>query len=525
MHLKLPSLMPLLLPAAQQRQWAEEGHCTVQLVDRDAWRAAAAVAPAVPPGGAVFPFAQSQFSNVQSAAAREGGGGDEAVTALSLLSFDDRLRLAAEQLLCDGQAGGLRLIHSSVERVASDSERAGTPGAVDSHVALTLAPSGVSTTAAEAVDVLIPLDGEGASVLFCRFDPLGQYPAASAAAAALRAQHTTVQRVLLRVAAAEHIQCDSYGRDGGPGWLFRALTPEQRTLLGFPLPGHKYWTHGTASAVASRYALDGGPYLDALTATTPDPAAVAKAERYIFGGPEGRPTGTAKPAEWPLLSPPVWYTPDRALGGYSPGPQASNGDDDASVSVGAVLSAEMISQWHEHGFLVLDDLWPASTISAAAAAASDMYPADEPGPGGHGSATGAAREGRAFPFSRQPLNDVVLHPRVLKAVSQLLARGADDEDPRVRYYGGGLTLKLGTEPLSGDQGMHLDFGTETLLFAPRSVKKIHHDLPRQARDKRQEEVELNESRRFCRQQHVACTARPTRDSGNHPKLLAGCPPE
>jgi hypothetical protein len=81
-----------------------------------------------------------------------------------------------------------------------------------------------------------------------------------------------------------------------------------------------------------------------------------------------------------------------------------------------------------------------------------MYPVDMP--------SDQPRENRSFPFSRSALNDVVLHSRVLKAVSQLLfpidgCKSEADSDLQVRYYGGGLTLKHGTTPVSGDQGMHL----------------------------------------------------------------------
>lgn len=416
----------MLLPA-QRRQWETDGHCTLHVVGTATLRSAAVTAAqllARPEGGAAyfFPFAEEQ-------------------RALSELTFEDGIRLALEQLLCGGRTGGLRLIHSSVEkRTSTTCERDERLDAVDSARALTLAPCRPTTTAAggvEAACVLVPLDdgSEAAGVLVCRFDPTGQYPAAAAAVATMRSQHTTIQRVVLRVASAEHIQCDSYGRDGGPAWLFRSLSPEQRTLVGFPLPGHSYWTYGTASAVAARYALDPCPYLVALPRDPPTEGEIAAAERRIFGGPAGRPASCAKPKSWGALSPPVWHLPDKA----------QSSDDQ-------VLSVAQVRHWHRHGYLVLDDLWPAATIAAAAAAAEDMYPVDMP--------SDHRRENRSFPFSRSALNDVVLHSRVLKAVTQLLfpidgCKSEGDSDLQVRYYGGGLTLKHGTTPVSGDQGMHL----------------------------------------------------------------------
>eukprot|EP01043_Picozoa_sp_COSAG02_P052652 COSAG02_NODE_5705_length_4106_cov_8.387821_1_plen_448_part_00 len=411
----------VLLSPAQRRQWETKGYCTFHAIEPATLHAAIAAAAELPPDGAIFPFAQGQ-------------------RALSELTFDNGVRLAVEQLLCGGQAGGLRLIHSSVEKSTSPAyDRDERLAAVDSGIALTLAPNRSTAAAAEAAYILVSLDDgtEAAGVLACRFDPTGRYSAAAAAAATMRSQHSTIQRSILRVASAEHIQCDSYGRDGGPAWLFQILSPEQRTLIGFPLPGHSYWTYGTASAVAARYALDPRPYLAALARDPPIEVEVVAAKRRMFGGPAGRPASLAKPTSWEPLTKPVWYVPDKAL--------ASNDQ---------VLSVTQVRHWHEHGYLVLDGIWPAATIAAAAAAAEEMYPV-------HVSPEDP-KEDRSFPFSRPALNDVVLHPRVLKAVSQLLfsVDGREhecdsDSDLQVRYYGGGLTLKHGTTPTSGDQGMHL----------------------------------------------------------------------
>ena len=419
----------VMLSPAQRRQWEAEGYCTLHAIATATLHAAVAAATELPPEGGIFPFAEAQ-------------------RALSELAFHDGVRLAVEQLLCGGQAGGLRLIHSSVEKTTSPScERDGRLAAVDSGVALTLAPVMSTSTAAEAVSILVSLDdgSEAAGVLVCRFDPTGRYPAVAAAVATMRLQHTTIQRSVLRVASAEHIQCDSYGRDGGPAWLFQSLSPEQRTLIGFPLPGHSYWTYGTALAVAARYALDPRPYLAALTSHPPTDIEVVAAERRIFGGPAGRPAGVTKPQSWGPLTPPVWYVPEKAMG--------SNDE---------VLSVTQVQRWHDRGYLVLDDLWPAATIRAAAAAAEEMYPVD--------MSPEDPKEDRSFPFSRSALNDVVLHPRVLKAVSQLLfsPNGRENEfdsdsDLQVRYYGGGVTLKHGTTPISGDQGMHLVSLVATML--------------------------------------------------------------
>ncbi len=46
------------------------------------------------------------------------------------------------------------------------------------------------------------------------------------------------------------------------GWI-ESATPEERELLGFPPPGHSYWTDETREGVSARYpGMDMSPYLD-----------------------------------------------------------------------------------------------------------------------------------------------------------------------------------------------------------------------------------------------------------------------
>ena len=50
-------------------------------------------------------------------------------------------------------------------------------------------------------------------------------------------------------------------------------TPEQLAVLGFPAPGHPFWTAETVAGVGRRYpGLDVGPWRDALGATGRQPA-------------------------------------------------------------------------------------------------------------------------------------------------------------------------------------------------------------------------------------------------------------
>ena len=61
----------------------------------------------------------------------------------------------------------------------------------------------------------------------------------------------------------------------GQPWVAN-LTPPQRGLLGFPPPGHRYWSAASLAAAVERYpGWDAAPYVAAgLSApTTPPPAA------------------------------------------------------------------------------------------------------------------------------------------------------------------------------------------------------------------------------------------------------------
>ena len=58
-----------------------------------------------------------------------------------------------------------------------------------------------------------------------------------------------------------------YRAGHGPEKMIAGLSPDQRSVLGFPSPGHQYWTDETVAAVQARYApfgIDMEPYSKAL---------------------------------------------------------------------------------------------------------------------------------------------------------------------------------------------------------------------------------------------------------------------
>ena len=85
-----------------------------------------------------------------------------------------------------------------------------------------------------------------------------------------------VMNVTIRRADCEHIStlhrawCWSmYSSDMFLEKFIATCSVAQRTLLGFPKPGHRYWTPNTVVAVAARYqviGMDMRPYIEALQA-------------------------------------------------------------------------------------------------------------------------------------------------------------------------------------------------------------------------------------------------------------------
>ena len=352
--------------------------------------------------------------------------------SLHQLALHSAIQQTAEQLF-QVAPGEVRLIHSSVLRSAGDGgASAGEPVSAE---ALTLTPLSTFTDD-DALVVLILLARGGAEargqMLFHRLDPLRRFPAAAAAAAAMLASGAPCQQVVLRRAAAPHVQCDSYSQIMGGLGLLPGLTPAQRSLLGFPLPGHAFWTRGTAAAVASRYSMDLAPY-SPTAAVAKEEALVAAAERYHFGGHEGRPAVKTKLEHLKnTILPTTWQTPEPAL---PPSDRTDGG--------GRVLTEAQVEQWRTQGWVVVDGVWPRSTIAAAARAAEEIYPRQMPELDASNAepAMSAAPFGNTYPFSRQALNEVVLHPRVLRAAAELL--GEPDEND-VRFYGDIVLGKYGT---------------------------------------------------------------------------------
>ena len=160
----------------------------------------------------------------------------------------------------------------------------------------------------------------------------------------------------------------------------------------------------------------------------------------------------------------VWVEPTVALPGDGP-----------------VLTPEQVKEWQDDGALVCHGVWPESLIEECRSYLSATKP--QPPPEAHDwsieqleswDSSGAPGGAGGFPFDRDTnhcFNEVTLHPRLLRAASQLL--GTDD----LRLTQSGLGDKLGTgEPAPvgteafgrshGNQPFHQDYGNNYLTVPP-----------------------------------------------------------
>ncbi len=152
-------------------------------------------------------------------------------------------------------------------------------------------------------------------------------------------------------------------------------------------------------------------------------------------------------------------------------------DDDALAPGQTLLTQAQRERFLNDGFVVLDNLWPEAMITQATEEAKEVFPED----------TVIARslaDPRYFSFSAMPwahggeasanlaINHMALHPRAIRAVSELLQTDAQD----LRLYQDHLIAKCGRpadpdnplKPVSGDQDIHVDYGNNTLMVPPRT---------------------------------------------------------
>jgi len=138
----------------------------------------------------------------------------------------------------------------------------------------------------------------------------------------------------------------------------------------------------------------------------------------------------------------------------------------AHLHGGLPLNEAQVAHWRENGWIFLDGIWPSALIEEGSRAAEDMWP--------HLTVRyEEAYKLAGFPYADDSLNQITLHPRLLGAVGQLLGRPTHE----VRLTQALLLGKNGPKDdkprapkdWPGNQGIHLDFGNNTLLTPARST--------------------------------------------------------
>eukprot|EP01043_Picozoa_sp_COSAG02_P008671 COSAG02_NODE_282_length_25773_cov_1666.149762_7_plen_463_part_00 len=151
------------------------------------------------------------------------------------------------------------------------------------------------------------------------------------------------QHIILRKANAEWISNEAFIRNlSSQGPWIATLSAMQRTVLGFPAPGHSFWRQPTAlSQAVGRYPeMDPEPYIT---------AGAAPLVPFTYG-PRLPLTGESSTTEEGLFPPPI----DRMV---FPEPVQGKGD--------LVLSSSQVSQFREQGWLLVDGIWPSELVDAA----------------------------------------------------------------------------------------------------------------------------------------------------------------
>ena len=366
--------------------------------------------------------------------------------ALNSVSLHPRLLAAAAQLLGEGEHG-IRLAQATL----LDPARSGPSDGAADHAACHLCAPLAQHPEAVVVSLSLSTGSATLTRLGCAVPPI----------------EGLVQRLILRSAPSEWISADSFVRALAGQAFIGGLLPPQRSALGFPEPGNIYWTSLTLEQMVARYpGWDPQLYLDAGAAAVPSarPPAVACQPPSRLTDRDGTPP---------------WATPEGAAG---------IGDK--------IFSDAQVEQFRGQGWLLIDGIWPADVMADACAAAAELYPEEgEHEPGERFGAAGgvlstAEQDGSlwqkaAFPFDAPPLNAVCLEPRLLSGLAQLLDVSAHElrmtQSTCNGKYGerpsesGGEGL-LRPNPFSfvpgepGNQGMHVDFGNNTLTVPARNCE-------------------------------------------------------
>eukprot|EP00163_Fabomonas_tropica_P018538 TRINITY_DN3288_c0_g1_i1.p1 TRINITY_DN3288_c0_g1~~TRINITY_DN3288_c0_g1_i1.p1 ORF type:complete len:400 (-),score=63.48 TRINITY_DN3288_c0_g1_i1:441-1640(-) len=153
-----------------------------------------------------------------------------------------------------------------------------------------------------------------------------------------------------------------------------------------------------------------------------------------------------------------WVMPSSAL------PEPALGQE------GDTLSPEDVTCWQTHGYAVVNDIFPRQEIDAFVDDCNKVFPTrrdEEQDKGGFGG----ERVGMCFPFpASQRGRDLAVHPRLLRAISQLLQTPVED----IIMTQGDVWPKYAKEENEADasirentdQRIHCDFPNHTFVLPP-----------------------------------------------------------
>ena len=134
---------------------------------------------------------------------------------------------------------------------------------------------------------------------------------------------------------------------------------------------------------------------------------------------------------------------------------------------GDILSEAQVIDWREHGFGLVDGVFPPALLAQARDDALAAFPSA--GSDAADAVNDFGSSGKMeFPAASAAVNDLTLHPRLLRAVAQLLAVETlelrlTQSDLWPKY---GRTWKSGGESDNTDQRMHVDYPNHTLVHPP-----------------------------------------------------------
>ena len=134
----------------------------------------------------------------------------------------------------------------------------------------------------------------------------------------------------------------------------------------------------------------------------------------------------------------------------------------------APLLGDQVDCWQNQGYALVDGLFPTDAVNALQKETYSVFPA--PNSEGAKSFTDFGGANMYFPTFSKNANDLILHPRLLTAICQLLRVDSPND---IRLTQAEIWPKYGRDPSAGlgaldnsDQRIHCDYPNHTLTHPP-----------------------------------------------------------